>query len=390
MNEREKYVEAIKKRYGVDKVWSYSQVSTFDQDPYEWFLKYILNEPSDREQASAYGIYGNMVHDIMEDYYNGKIKKEDCGSIFNDEWDKLSLLGLKFNYTNEDSERKLKEKYKTDLDNFFEGFTTFNGTCKCEMPISVLIEDEGNREAFFGYIDFLNEYEEDGHKKYHIIDYKTSTMYKGKAIMEHARQLLLYAIGLKQKTGCDYEDIDVGWNFLKYITVVEEQKNGKTKERYIERCELIDKLETSIRKWLRELGFSDAIYEQCVVANSLSPLPPEVREKFVLKDCIIMVPFTQSSAEMLASELSSKCGQLRKLTAEYEKTHDDGIFMWEPTKNDEFWLYNLCSYSSNLHKPFANYLHKKELIDQYYEETPWLEDATEKGDNLLDNFFNSL
>lgn len=381
----EKYIEGVKNKYGVDRVWSYSQVSSFDQDPYEWFLKYILKEPSDKISGNAYGIYGNMVHDIMEDYYNGKIAREDCCRVFEEKWDKLSLVGLKFNYTDEDSEIKLKTKYKKDLDNFFDTFQTIkSNNCWCEMPIPIKVGEE----AFFGYIDFLDEYEENGRKKYHIIDYKTSTMYKGKAIEEHARQLLLYALGLLQKKAdCTYEDIDVGWNFLKYVTVKEEQKNGKVKERYIERCELLSKLKTSIDKWLKEYGYAPDMYEMIA---SLDELPLEVKNKFTISDCIIRVPFTKESADMLIDELSSKCRQLRKLMKEYEETHNEELFMWEPTQSDEFWLYNLCSYTSNLHKPFANYLKKKELIEQYYDETPWLEEASQKGDDLLNNFFDTL
>lgn len=388
---RSKYIELIKEKYGVDKVWSYSRVNSFDQDPYEWFLKYILELPSDKSTGNAYGIYGNMVHDIMEDYYNGKIKREDCKKTFNEEWDRLSLLGLKFNNTDEESERKLKKKYKDDLDNFFDTFESFTGKCTCEMPVAVLLKNKKQKEAFFGYIDFLDQYTEDGRKKYHIIDYKTSTMYKGKAIEDHARQLLLYAIGLRQKTKCKYEDIDVGWNFLKYVTVIEEQKNGKTKERYIERYELVTKLETSIKKWLRELGFSDTVYEQCIATGTLDPLPQEVKDKFIIKDCIIMVPFTKESAQKLQRDLCNKCKTLNELTNEYEETKNEELFMWEPTQQDEFWLYNLCSYSSNLHKPFANYLHKKELMEQHRDDTSWLDDTVQtREEDLFGNFFNSI
>lgn len=390
MNEKkthEDYIEELKKQYHVNTVWSYSRVSSFDQDPYEWFLKYILKLPSDKENGNAYGIYGNMVHDIMEDFYNKKFDKTECKKIFNEQWDKLSLLGLKFNNTDEESERRLKDKYKKDIDNFFETFTVFNGDCWCEVPIPVVIKHNRGKEIFFGYIDFLESYDGGDRRKFHIIDYKTSTMYKGKAIEEHARQLLLYAIGLKQKYNCDYEDIDVGWNFLKYVTVKEEQKNGKIKERYIERCELIPKLQTSINKWLKEFGYDPAKYE---MITSLEELPEEVSCKFILEDCIIRVPFTESSDTMLQSELFSKCKRIKKLIKQYDKDKDDKIFMWEPTQNDEFWLYNLCSYSSKLHKPFAEYLHKKELIEQYHNSTPWLDDDINKEEDLLGDFFNSL
>lgn len=380
-------VEELKNKYKVKDIWSYSRVNSFDQDPYEWFLKYIKKEPSDKKLGNAYGIYGNMVHDIMEDFYNGKIKREDCKKVFDDEWNKLSLLGLKFNNTDEESEKKLKTKYKNDLDNFFDTFRVFNGECSCEIPTSVIIKKGRGKEIFFGYIDFLERYDVEGKTKYHIIDYKTSTMYKGAAIQEHARQLLLYAMGLKQEINCDYEDIDVGWNFLKYVTVKEVQKNGNIKERYIERCELITKLQNSINKWLKEFGYNPTDFE---MVTSLDELPKEVRGKFVLEDCIVRVPFTEESATTLQKDLYSKCQQIKKLVKEYNKTKDDSLFMWEPTQQDEFWLYNLCSYTSNLHKPFAEYLRKKELIEQYQNSTPWLDEAEKKDEDILGDFFKNI
>lgn len=375
------------KEFNKDIVWSYSRVNSFKQDPYEWFLHYVKNIPSDKSFGNAYGIYGNMVHDIMEDYYNKKITKEDCLKTFVNKWDELSLAGLKFNNTDEESERKLKNKYKNDLIHFFENFKTFTGICVCELPISIVLQDDKRTEVFAGFIDFLNVYDNNNKKKYHIIDYKTSTMYKGKNIQEHAKQLLLYAIGLKQKTNCSYEDIDVGWNFLKYVTVKETLKNGKTKERYIERYELVDKLKTSINKWLTEYKYSTDDYNNI---TSLDELPEEVRNKFEVSDCIILVPFTEDAEKMLTEDLLDECETIRNMVQKYNETNDENIFMWEPTEQDEFWLYNLCMYSSSLHKPFANYLHNKELKDEYYNDTSWLNDATDNGDDLLKNFFTNM
>ena len=126
------------------------------------------------------------------------------------------------------------------------------------------------------------------------------------------------------------------------------------------------------------------------MVTSLDELPKEVREKFVLEDCIVRVPFTEESATTLQKDLYSKCQQIKKLVKEYNKTKDDSLFMWEPTQQDEFWLYNLCSYTSNLHKPFAEYLRKKELIEQYQNSTPWLDEAEKKDEDILGDFFKSI
>ena len=62
------------------------------------------------------------------------------------------------------------------------------------------------------------------------MDWKTSTRYSGKKIDQESGQLLIYAEGIRQALGVPLEDIICEWNFLKYVTVTYEQKNGKKKE----------------------------------------------------------------------------------------------------------------------------------------------------------------
>lgn len=377
------FAESVKAKYNVDHIWSFSKLNSFSQDPYEWYLKYILKEPSDKDGQNAYGVYGNMVHDIMEDYYNGKIARNECLDVFKQKWEELSLLNLRFNYVDDASEKRLKEKYYIDLVDFFENFATIGQEHECEVPIDVLLENKNGREVFFGYIDFLSHQND----KYYIIDYKTSTIYAKNKMEEHARQLLLYAIGLRQREGCKAEDIKIGWNFLKYVTVVERLKSGGTKERNVERCELVSKLEVSIKKWLKNYSYSEDLFEQAKATNDFYSLPSEVTDKFTFHDCILTVDFNTDIEVKTIDSLIEECNKINNIVAEYNKTQDDSLFMWEPTARDEFWLYNLCSYSSNLHKPFKKYLEEKEKAAS---ETSWLDKTEAKEEDPLAGFFNSL
>lgn len=377
------YIDIIKKQYDVENVWSFSRVNSFKQDPYGWFLRYIKHEPSDKDNGNAYGIYGNMVHDIMEDYYKGIIAREDCAKVFDEKWQELSLLGLKFNNTDEESEKRLKDKYYKDILSFMNTFETIDGEHHCEQPVAALLENKNHKEAFFGYIDFLNK----NNNHYQIIDYKTSTMYKGSAIEEHAQQLLLYAVGLKQKTQCEYNDITIGWNFLKYVLVKEEQKNGNIKDRYIERYEVGLKLENSLKKWMKEFGYEDTnCIDYAVITNDFSKIPTEVMEKFSFHDCIITVEFNETVEKLFIDKMLEECYNINKLVEQYNETEDDGLFMWEPSQRDEFYYYNLCDYSTNLHKAFAQYFSAKEQKESG--DSSWLQDATDRGDELSNFFAN--
>ena len=211
-------------------------------------------------------------------------------------------------------------------------------------------------------------------------------MYSKNKMGEHAKQLLLYATGLQQREHCDPSNIKVGWNFLKYVTVGERLKNGSIKERNIERCELVAKLENSIKKWLKDYAYSEDLYQQALITNDMSKLPEEVVDKFTFRDCIVTVDFDEQIQKETTKELLAECRKINAIVDEYNRTQDDMLFWWEPTQRDEFWLYNLCSYSSNLHKPFKKYLEEKEKA---MSETPWL-NKSQKEENPLDSFFNTL
>ena len=47
-------LEKIKNEYGVDNLWSWSKLNLWHTSKYEWFLNYILREPTDRNDC----IYG--------------------------------------------------------------------------------------------------------------------------------------------------------------------------------------------------------------------------------------------------------------------------------------------------------------------------------------------
>ena len=84
------------------------------------------------------------------------------------------------------------------------------------------------------------------------------------------------------------EDISCAWNFLKYVTVTYEQKNGKTKERHIERNQLGESLVNTAKMWIKEFGYEDDIdlyVDEMILDNSIENLPKEVREKFNISDC---------------------------------------------------------------------------------------------------------
>ena len=80
-----------------------------------------------------------------------------------------------------------------------------------------------------GIVDFIG-LNDDG--SIDIIDYKTSTMYKGEKQILHSFQLILYAICLENM---GFKINRISWNFLKYARKVRRFKNGNTRLTNVER-----------------------------------------------------------------------------------------------------------------------------------------------------------
>ena len=76
-------LEQIKKENNVETLWSWSRINTYKSDPYGYYLKYIRKTKEDR-QDSIYTISGSVCHDILEKYYNDKIKQEDMIDEYED------------------------------------------------------------------------------------------------------------------------------------------------------------------------------------------------------------------------------------------------------------------------------------------------------------------
>ena len=101
---------------------------------------------------------------------------------------------------------------------------------KVHFEVSKFFKNDIFKDYIFnGIIDFIG-INEDG--TIDIIDYKTSTMYKGGKLKLHSYQLILYAICLETM---GYKINKIGWNFLKYVRKIRKFKNGNIRVTNIER-----------------------------------------------------------------------------------------------------------------------------------------------------------
>lgn len=347
-------LDKIKKKYNVSMLYSWSRIHTFMTSKWEYMLKYIQHIKEDRRDC-IYAPMGGLAHDIIERFYSGKIKYEDMLNEFEDGWVvNYEVSNLKFDRNDEEHDKKIATKYYFDLKHFFKTHSVLTHKPALEKFVTAKI---GNN-VLQGYIDCCFK-DDDGY--YNIIDWKTSTIYRGKKAEEECGQLVVYAIALHQM-GVPLNNIKIAWNFLKFCNVEYVQKNGVTKVREIERYKLGESLQTNARMWLSDAGYSnddiESYLSDLMYFNDISVLPEEISGKYKVSDCYVYVPLTQELIDRWYNEIDSTITEILIREAQYAKTHDEAIF-WDDDdsiKQESYYFSTLCGYSANLHKPYRQYL----------------------------------
>lgn len=342
---------------GCDRIWSWSKFNTFKVSPFEYYLKYILHKEEDRQDC-IYTSTGSLAHDIIEKFYTGQIKYEDMIGEFEDGWTTLyDIAQLKFDRNNEDKNQSIGEKYYKDLQYFFKNHTVLKHKPALEQFVKVKIGDN----LFQGYIDCCFK---DDNECYNIIDWKTSSMYKGEKAKKECGQLVCYALALNQM-GVPMGKIKIAWNFLKYCTVQYEQANGTVKTRDIERFELGEKLQPNLKVWLKKLGYEEEMddYLKMVIdTNGIECLPEDVQAKYVISDCYCYVDLTHDLINSWVDDIIVTIKDIELREKDYEETRSENVW-WdtdESVKAQSYYFSTLCGYSGMLHKPYGEYLKRFE------------------------------
>ena len=348
-------LESIKAKYNVERLWSWSRMNTFLNSKYEYLLKYILKTPEDRCD-SCYTTLGTICHDTLEKFYEGKIKYEDMIEDYNDGFTTaITIADLKFNRSDEEKNKSIGDKYNENLIHFFQNHTKYKHKILVEKPIVVNI----NGYVFVGYIDALYK-DDEGY--YHILDFKSSSIYTGKKLAQNSGQLILYSIGLYQM-GVPLNMIKPQFNFLKYCTVKQELKNGTIKYRNLQRSEIGEKLQSNAKTWLKHFGYEpDEYLKKLLDTNSIDCLPEEVRKKYEITDCHVDVELTEETVKYWTDFITTTLKDIELRESDYAETKSDKCF-WddeEGIKEQEYYYANLCAYSINKLLPYKSYLEKLE------------------------------
>lgn len=354
-------LEAIKKKYNVDTLWSFSRFDTYRTSKFEYLLKYIQHKKENNEVISAYAPLGGAVHDLIEGLYDGKLKFEQLESEFDDIWTtNIDIADLKFDRCDSTKNDNIKTKYYKNLLHFFENYQQLPYKMLNEQYLLIKITDD---IIFNGYADaiYCNE---DG--VYTIVDYKTSTKYSPKSLIAHSAQLILYSEALRQ-VGIPKDKIRCCFNFLKYVDIDYEQVNGKIKTRTVERAEIGMALQASVKTWLKKYGYEDDMLmylDALAQSNDIKVLPDEVQKKFVIRDSYVYIDNIWELYEELKEEIIITIDEINEKTKKYNELKDTDLdaaehLFWdddESLKAQSYYFNNLCGYSIPTIKPYKQYL----------------------------------
>lgn len=322
-----------------------------------------MHKEEDRDD-SIYKVTGGISHDILEKYYTAQIPYDAMVEEFEDGWTTaFDIAELKFVRGDGDRNKSIANKYYYDLKNFFSTHERIKDRIDIEQFITVKIGEE----YYQGYID-AKVTDADGNIT--ILDWKTSSIYKGDKAKNECGQLVMYAMALHQQ-GIPYEKIRIAWNFLKYQCVTVQSKKGVKKVREIERCELGEKLQANAKMWLKDAGYSEEqVFEyldQLAQTNDITVLPEAVQNKYEFHDCYVYVDLTEELINHWESFIIDTMKLIREKEKKYLDLKENGKFeeadkLWwedeESLKKQSYYLTNLCGYSANLHKPLKAYLEK--------------------------------
>lgn len=350
-------LQTLMKNEGVSRIWSWSKWNCFHTSPYEYFLKYILHKKEDRTDC-IYTTTGGIAHDIMERRYTGKLPYEQMIDDFEDGWvTAFNIAEMKFDRNSPEKNDKISQKYYENLKHFFMNHTPLKYKPVIEQFVKAKIGDN----LFQGYIDVCFK---DDEGNFNILDWKTSSIYKGKKAENECGQLVVYAIGLNQQ-GVPMDKIRICWNFLKYVSIQYEQANGAVKTREVERCKIGESLQTNAKMWLKKLGYADQVDDYLKLlldTNGIECLPKEVQEKYIISDCYVYVPLTDELINRWKETIISTINDIELREKDYEETQSDKAF-WDTDESVEaqsYYFSTLCGYSPNLHLPYKEYLERTE------------------------------
>lgn len=393
MRLKHEQLNIIKEKMGVDKLWSFSKVSSYNQCSWLYKLKYV--DKIKVKGDSCYTWWGSVSHDIVQDWREGKIEYHQMAEV-------LETKILEYSMLNDDKLKFPNESefasYIANLRHYFSNVSALPYKVTNEKPVLAVFNGL-EKYVFQGYLD--SEFLDDDDNLI-ILDYKTSTIagFTGKKLIEKASQLMIYAMGISQHGRMingemrkfPINKIKIRYDMMKYCNITYTLKNGNEKITKAERRLWVAHLANQIRKDLLDVpkemdrilkemakltkkmvakkttpedaeGYSVAIgdldhelerlrlvnfdpfeigelIDQAILDNNLDVLPEFIKEKYKVTDCYLEVDMTE---EVISEFVGSLVNTLDTIITKSKEEDKKEAFNRQRIDNSEsFYCVNLC------------------------------------------------
>jgi len=226
-------------------VYSHSKLSTFEQCPFKYKLRYIDFIEPDFKQ-SIEGFLGNKVHDTLEWLYNHPSKdileSDQVIKYYIEEWNKDYNPQIKIVKPDLTAEYYFNKGLKFLINYFLKHKPFQDGTIATEKKIFVNLDSE-EKYKLIGYIDRLVHNKETN--IFEIHDYKTSASIKSQEDLDNDRQLALYSMAIWNKHNPN--DVHLKWHFLDFNQTLTSKRTSEQLEKLKQEIiKLINKIEGEI------------------------------------------------------------------------------------------------------------------------------------------------
>ncbi len=232
-----------------------------------------------RGKEGCYANLGSKMHDHLQNIHEGTETVEDMRNTFDDD---VLTTTLFMSFPSD----KIQESWTKDMRNFVDNFEPLQYP-KVEAERGFVVPF-GN-VWMQGFIDII-AHNEDG--SVDIIDWKTSSEFKGDKLKKAGRQLLIYKKALED-TGIKVNR--VGWYMLKYYFVCYD--GGKRKQ--ANRGQWVKSIKGLLNTQLKKIGCKDieSMIELAIERNNLDNMPQQVQDRFTLEPCMLWYDVTKELEE---------------------------------------------------------------------------------------------
>ena len=339
-----KQLDNLKKKYGVDRTWSFSRVNSFHNCPKEYQKHYL--EHLKLDSGNVYTEFGTFSHNTIQSLVRGEIKYDEMYPKWQDEVGNWEVDPNSYQFDND----KIKTGYIANLNHYFKHTQVPAGSqFETEKPVLATIGDN-NKYVFVGYVD-TQYVDEDGNLV--LIDYKTSSRssFSKAKLPEKSLQLMLYAIGKHQHSHLPYSKIRCMFDMMKYVTVHYQQENGKWNTSVQERSRWVAKMEKKLATKLKKQGYAqdkaDESIQVAIMANNLDNLPEEVQDQFLLENYVIELDITEEACQKVAKTIEQKCDEIMEFEALSKEDQDTWIEVNHPYNPNDYYDKKLCSWHTS-------------------------------------------